>query len=294
MGNVTRAQWAQYSECSLSGYSVNILITSLLHLWPTVKEETSALLRISYAKPVFPMQSLSPWSPVSSKHNCILSWALISKIEIISNSANAWGPLTSWYSARQSFLAEWFKKAGIWLRWAVRKFSLLFGTCKQALGNSVPMKLLTPLFTLALISMELLMLMPLQTQVAARTWFLQMPEAVAQALVLLRPLRALESPVLLGSNAVMHLKTRFCDTVPPANREGKYFQVCVRPSDSYCDSPVSSSVFPPPSEPIALTPLTLNLRSKWKRQKICYTGDASLTTATRTFLPWKPNIYIKC
>lgn len=117
------------------------------------------------------------------------------------------------------------------------------------------MKRRTPLFTPGLISMELLTVMSLQTQVAARN---RLPD---HALVLLRPLRALERHVLLGNNAIMHLNPSFCDRVPP--KQGmQILPVCIRPSDSYCDSPVSSSVFPPPSEPIALTPLILNLRSK--------------------------------
>lgn len=117
------------------------------------------------------------------------------------------------------------------------------------------MKHRTPLFVSGLISMELLTPMSVQTHVAARNW---LPD---HALMLLRPLRALERPVLLGNYAIMHLNPRFCDRVPP--KQGtQTLPVCIRPSDSYCDSPVSSSVFPPPSEPIALTPLILNLRSK--------------------------------
>lgn len=59
------------------------------------------------------------------------------------------------------------------------------------------MKLLTPLFTLVVISVELLMLMSLQTQVAAIR-FLQIPEATDQVFMLLKLSHAMESPVLWG------------------------------------------------------------------------------------------------
>jgi len=94
----------------------------------------------------------------------------------------------------------------------------------QASGNSTSMKLLTPLFTLDLISTELLMLMSLQAQVAARKRFLHIAESTDHGLELLKLLLALESPVLLGNKAFVHLKSGFCDTVPPANRECKCFQ----------------------------------------------------------------------
>lgn len=104
-------------EHSHSEYSVNILMILFLHLWPTAKEEISSLFQIPHAKPVFPMQSISPWSPVSAKHNCMLSWALISKIEIISKTAGARGSLPCCHVLQQSSLTECFRAAAIGL-WA--------------------------------------------------------------------------------------------------------------------------------------------------------------------------------
>lgn len=170
-----------------------------LRLWPTAKEETSSLFQISYAKPVFPLQSINPWSPVSAKHNCILSWALISKIEIISQTASAQGPLPCCHVLQQSSLTEWFRTAGIWLCWAVRWLNLLFGTWE----NRISMELLTPLSTVGFSS---------TSRGKCLCWCLFIPcqEKVSAGARGHRPcsgaFKALEIPVLLGSSAFMHLQ----------------------------------------------------------------------------------------
>lgn len=219
-----------------------------LHLWPTAKEEISSLFQISYAKPVFPMQSISPWSPVSAKHNCILSWALISKIEIISKIASARGPLPCWHVLQQSSLTERFKTAGIRLCWAVRWFNLLFGTLEISLSVKLP----TPLSMVGLNSVEVPVLMFLEPQVAARKRFLQVPEVTDHALVLLRLWEALPCWAIVLS----------CTYKPTCKWGIQIPPVCTGPSESCCNSPVPSSAFPPPSEPITLTRLPGNLRSK--------------------------------
>lgn len=92
---------------------------------------------------------------------------------------------------------------------------------------------------LGFITMELLVL-----QAAARRRFLQIPEVTDQALLLLKLLRALESPILLGNNASKKQILWYSLTCKWGTQ---MLPACVRPSDSYCDSPVSSAAFPPPS-----------------------------------------------
>lgn len=178
--SVCTVQLNNLQEHSHSGYSVNILMMLFLHLWPRAKEEISSLFQISYAKPVFPMQSISPWSPVSAKHNCILSWALISKIEIISKIAGARGPLPCWHVLQQSSLPEWLRTAGIWLCW-LWGGSTFYLDFKEQIFCEAPDTLVH----------EVPVLMSLQPQVAARKRFLQAPEVTDHALVSLRLWEAL-------------------------------------------------------------------------------------------------------
>lgn len=106
--------------------------------------------------------------------------------------------------------------------------------------------------TVGFSSLEVPVLMSLQPQVAARKSFLQVPEVPDNALVLSRLWISLSCWAAVLS----------CTYKPTCKRGMQMLPACTRPSESCCNSPVPSSAFPPPSEPITLTPLPLNLRGK--------------------------------
>lgn len=224
------------------------------------------------------LQSINPWSPVSAKHNCILSWALISKIEIISQIASAWGVLPCCHVLQQSLSQKGLEQqkfgcAGLWggstfyLRLERTAFLWSFWhSCPR--WDSVPWKCLC---------WYLFISHQKKASAGARG---HRPRCGA--------FKALESPVLPGCSAAMHLQAHL------PNRECKCFQ-------SAQDLPRAAAILlclPQPSHHLQ-SPSHSHLflwiwEAKWKRQKICYTGDASLPTAVRTFLPQEPNIYIRC
>lgn len=237
-----------------------------LHLWPTAKEEISSLFQISYAKPVFPMQSISPWSPVSAKHNCILSWALISKIEIISKIASARGPLPCWHVLQQSSLTEGFRAAGIWLCWAVRWCNFLFGTWE----NSISMKLLVhsgiqlPGSACADVS---------SAPGGCQEKFPAGPRGPRQCS---GALKALDILVLLGSSAVMHLQAHLQKGNANASSLHKTFWELLQFSCAFLSLPTtfrahhthtSSSEFERQSGSVrkSVTQVMLHLQQPWER-----------------------------
>lgn len=236
-----------------------------LHLWPTAKEEISSLFQIRYAKPVFPMQSISPWSPVSAKHNCMLSWALISKIEIISKIASAWGslPCCTCCSRALSQSASEQQQLGCEL------LQPFIWDCREQHFHEAPD---------TLVHSGIQFCGSACVDVCSQE---KLPAGSRGHRPRLRLWKALSCWAIVLS----------CTYNPTCKQGMQMLPGCTRPSESCCNSPVPSHHLQSPSH----SHLFLWIwEENWKRQKICYTGDASLTTAMRTLLPQEPNIYIKC